>query len=54
MAVTLKQIGKRLIESGTILITKDGYCCYSDGKMIHDCELYGYIFDSNGVATKLS
>ncbi|MDR3597426.1 hypothetical protein [Clostridium sp.] len=29
------------------------YCLYSDGSMIHDCDLYGYRFDSNGVATKL-
>lgn len=36
---------------------KDGgkdYCLYSNGEMIHDCDIYGYRFDSNGVATKLS
>lgn len=30
------------------------YYFYSDGKMAHDCELWGtYKFDSNGVATKI-
>lgn len=29
------------------------YYCYGNGKMAHDCELYGYKFDSNGVATKI-
>ena len=30
------------------------YYFYSDGKMAHDCELWGtYRFDSNGVATKI-
>lgn len=35
---------------------KDGgydYCLYSSGKMIHDCDLYGYRFNSKGQATKL-
>lgn len=30
------------------------YCCYSSGEMIHNCTMYGYKFDGNGVATKLS
>ena len=29
------------------------FYCYSNGEMAHDCELYGYKFDSDGVATKL-
>lgn len=29
------------------------YCLSSDGSMIYDCELYGYSFDSDGVAVKL-
>jgi GH25 family lysozyme M1 (1,4-beta-N-acetylmuramidase) len=37
-------------------IHEDGkdYCLYSDGSMIHDCDLYGYNFDEHGVATKLN
>lgn len=37
-------------------ISDDGkdYCCYSNGEMIHDCDLYGYRFASSGIATKLS
>ncbi|WP_315065572.1 hypothetical protein [uncultured Clostridium sp.] len=40
--------------TGWLLVKGITYCCYSDGKMIHDCELYGYSFDSNGVAIKIS
>ncbi len=29
------------------------YLLYSNGQMAHDTEIYGYKFDSNGVATKL-
>ncbi len=29
------------------------YCLYSSGQMIHDCDIYGYKFDSNGVAIKI-
>ena len=29
------------------------YLLYSDGSMAHDCEMYGYRFHSNGVATKI-
>lgn len=29
------------------------YYCYSNGEMAHDVTMYGYKFDSNGVATKL-
>ncbi|WP_243156813.1 peptidoglycan recognition protein family protein [Clostridium beijerinckii] len=35
---------------------KDGekdYCLYSDGSMIHDCDLYGYRFASDGAAIKI-
>ncbi len=39
--------------TGWLLVKGITYCCYSDGKMIHDCNLYGYSFDSNGVATKI-
>ena len=30
------------------------YCLYSNGEMVHDCDLYGYRFDNSGAATKLS
>ena len=30
------------------------FYCYSNGEMAHDCELYGYRFDSDGVATKIN
>lgn len=36
---------------------KDGgkdYCLYSNGEMVHDCDLYGYRFDNSGAAIKLS
>lgn len=29
------------------------FYCYSNGEMAHDCEMYGYRFDSDGVATKI-
>ena len=29
------------------------YLLYSNGQMAHDTEIYGYKFDSNGVATKI-
>ncbi|WP_315073881.1 GH25 family lysozyme [uncultured Clostridium sp.] len=40
--------------TGWLLVKGITYCCYSDGKMIHDTIAYGYSFDSNGVATKTS
>ncbi len=39
--------------TGWIVVKGKDYLLYSDGKMAHDCELYGYKFDSNGVATKI-
>ena len=30
------------------------YYVWSNGKMAHDCESYGYKFDSDGVATKIN
>ncbi|EKQ51504.1 MULTISPECIES: GH25 family lysozyme [unclassified Clostridium] len=42
------------MQTGWIKYNGKDYCLYSDGSMIHDIDLYGYRFDSNGVATKLS
>lgn len=39
--------------TGWIVVKDKDYLLYSNGKMAHDCELYGYKFDSNGVATKI-
>lgn len=39
--------------TGWIVVKDKDYLLYSNGKMAHDCELYGYRFDSNGVATKI-
>ena len=39
--------------TGWIQVKGKDYLLYSDGSMAHDCELYGYRFDSNGVATKI-
>lgn len=33
--------------------SNEWFYCYSDGIMAHDCDLYGWRFDSNGVGTKL-
>jgi N-acetylmuramoyl-L-alanine amidase len=43
-------------EMQTGWIKDDGkdYCLYSNGAMISNCDMYGYRFDSHGVATKLS
>ncbi|OOM76562.1 N-acetylmuramoyl-L-alanine amidase [Clostridium sp. BL-8] len=30
------------------------YLLYSDGSMVHDCDLYGWSFDNSGVGTKIS
>lgn len=38
--------------TGWIVWKDKDYYLYSNGVMAHDCELYGYKFDSNGVATK--
>lgn len=39
--------------TGWIVVKEKDYLLYSTGKMAHDCELYGYRFDSNGVAVKI-
>ena len=39
--------------TGWIQAKGKDYLLYSNGEMAHDCELYGYRFDSNGVATKI-
>lgn len=39
--------------TGWIQVKGKDYLLYSNGEMAHDCELYGYRFDSNGVATKI-
>jgi glucan-binding YG repeat protein len=42
------------MQTGWINDNGKDYCLYSSGTMIHDCDMYGYRFDSNGEATKLS
>lgn len=42
------------MQTGWIKDNGKDYCLYSSGAMICDCEMYGYRFDGNGVATKLS
>ena len=39
--------------TGWIKDNDKDYLLYSNGAMVHDCELYGYKFDTNGIATKL-
>lgn len=41
------------METGWIKDNGKDYCLYSNGEMIHDCEIYGYRFDNSGVAVKL-
>ena len=41
------------METGWIREDGKDYCLYSNGEMIQDCDIYGYRFDSNGVAIKL-
>ncbi|MVX66762.1 glycoside hydrolase [Clostridium chromiireducens] len=41
------------MQTGWIKYNGKDYCLYSNGEMIHDTIMYGYKFDSNGVATKL-
>ena len=41
------------METGWIKDDGKDYCLYSNGKMIHDTVLYGYLFSSNGEATKM-
>lgn len=42
------------MQCGKWIVWKDkDYYLYSNGQMAHDCVLYGYKFDSNGVATKI-
>jgi len=38
---------------GWIIVKEKDYYLYSTGQMAHDCNLDGYRFDSNGVATKI-
>ncbi|BCZ45785.1 hypothetical protein psyc5s11_18520 [Clostridium gelidum] len=40
------------METGWIKDDGKDYCFYSNGEMIHDVCVYGYSFDSNGVAVK--
>lgn len=39
-----------VMETGWIKDEGKDYCFYSSGEMIHDCDIYGYRFDSSGVA----
>lgn len=41
------------MQTGWIKDNNKDYCLYSSGAMIQDCEMYGYSFNSNGVATKI-
>ena len=42
------------MQTGWIVDNNKDYCLYSSGAMIANTSAYGYSFDSNGVATKLS
>lgn len=39
--------------TGWIVVKDKDYLLYSNGKMAHDVTIYGYKFDSNGVAAKI-
>lgn len=39
--------------TGWVVWKDKDYYCYGNGIMAHNCVLYGYKFDSNGVATKI-
>lgn len=41
------------MQTGWIKDNGKDYLLYSNGQMAHDCELYGYRFDSSGAATKI-
>jgi GH25 family lysozyme M1 (1,4-beta-N-acetylmuramidase) len=41
------------MQTGWIHEDNKDYCLYSDGSMIHDCDMYGYHFDEHGVAIKI-
>lgn len=41
------------MQTGWIEDNGKDYLLYSDGTMVHDVTIYGYKFDSNGVATKI-
>lgn len=43
-----------VMQTGWIKDNGKDYCLYSNGVMISNTEMYGYRFDSSGVATKLS
>lgn len=42
-----------VMKTGWIVDGGKDYYLYSNGVMAHDCQLYGYKFDSKGVATKM-
>ncbi len=42
-----------VMQTGWIKDKDKDYCFYSDGSMLSDCRLYGYSFDSSGVAVKV-
>ncbi|MZK51884.1 GH25 family lysozyme [Clostridium beijerinckii] len=42
------------MQTGWIADNSKLYCCYSSGEMICNCDLYGYHFNENGEAAKLS
>ena len=41
------------MRTGWINDKGNDYCLYSNGSMISNCDIYGYRFDSNGVASKI-
>jgi len=41
------------MQTGWIKDNGKDYCLYSSGAMINNCVMYGYRFDSNGVASKI-
>lgn len=43
-----------VMQTGWIKDNGKDYCLYSSGEMICNCDMYGYRFASDGVATKLS
>jgi GH25 family lysozyme M1 (1,4-beta-N-acetylmuramidase) len=42
------------MQTGWIHDDGKDYCLYSNGSMMHDCTAYGYLFNNNGVATKIN
>ncbi|BCZ48410.1 hypothetical protein psyc5s11_44770 [Clostridium gelidum] len=41
------------MQTGWIKDNGKDYCLYSSGAMIYNCDMYGYRFDRNGIATKI-